>query len=77
MTSGIALASAPLDTPLTLVDVAGPAANRRRLASLGLREGVPFRLLTRTIGGGRILLVGGSRIALGRELVQLLRAEAA
>ena len=77
MNRGMDLADAPLDTPLTLVAVAGPAPNRRRLATLGLREGVPFRLLTRTIGGGRILLVCGSRIALGRELVHLVRAEAA
>lgn len=77
MTSGIDLASAPLDTPLTLVAVDGASGNQRRLATLGLREGVSFRLLTRTIGGRRIVLVGGSRIALSRELLRQLRAEAA
>ncbi len=76
MTPGMDLASAPLDTPLTLLGV-GASTSRQRLATLGLREGASFRLLTRTIGGGRIVLVGGSRIALSRDLVRLLRAEAA
>ena len=77
MTSGMDLASAPLGTPLTLVAIDGALENRRSLATLGLREGASFRLLTRTIGGGRIVLVGGSRIALSRELVRRLRAVAA
>ena len=76
MTPGMDLASAPLDTPLTLLGVSA-STSRQRLATLGLREGASFRLLTRTIGGGRIVLVGGSRIALSRDLVRLLRAEAA
>jgi Fe2+ transport system protein FeoA len=76
MNPGMELASAPLGTPLTLVGIDDPA-HRRRLATLGLREGAAFRCLTRTIGGGRIVLVGGSRIALSRDLVQQLRAQAA
>jgi len=71
------LASAPLDTPLTLIGVSSAVTSRRRLATLGLREGASFRLLTRTIGGGRIVLVGGSRIALSKDLVRQLRAQAA
>ena len=77
MTSVMDLASAPFGKPLTLVAVDGATENRRRLATLGLREGASIRLLTRTIGGGRIILVGGSRIALSRELVRQLRAQAA
>jgi len=76
MTSGKNLASAPLGTPLTLIRV-DAATSRQRLATLGLREGASFRLLTRTIGGGRIVLVGGSRIALSNDLVRQLRAQAA
>lgn len=74
MTSGMDLGSAPLGEPLTLLRVEDPLHGR--LVTLGLREGVAFRLLTRTVGGGRILLVGGSRIALGRDLVRRLRARA-
>jgi len=77
VTIGLNLGSAPLDTDLTLVAIGGSTRNRRRLATLGLREGASFRLVTRTIGGGRILLVSGSRIAISRELVRQLRAEAA
>ena len=77
MTSGMDLANAPFGTPLTLVETDGALENRRRLATLGLREGASFRVLTRTIGGGRIVVVGGSRIALSRELVRQLRAQAA
>jgi Fe2+ transport system protein FeoA len=76
MTSGMDLASAPLGTPLTLLRV-DAATSRQRLATLGLREGASFRLLTRTIGGGRIVLVGGSRIALSKDLVRQMRAQAA
>ena len=76
MTSSTDLASAPLGTSLTLVGI-DDAANRRRLATLGLREGATFRLLTRTIGGGRIVLVGGSRIARSRDLVHRLRTRVA
>ncbi len=77
MTKALDLASAPLDTPLTLVSVDGATGHRQRLGTLGLREGATFRLITRTIGGGRIALVGGSRIALGSDLVRQLRAEVA
>ncbi|MBI4899859.1 MAG: ferrous iron transport protein A [Actinobacteria bacterium] len=70
------LASAPLGTSLTLLGIE-KVAHGRRLATLGLREGSTFRLLARTIGGGRIVLVAGSRIALGRDLVRQLRATAA
>ncbi|HSN11486.1 MAG TPA: FeoA domain-containing protein, partial [Propionibacteriaceae bacterium] len=61
---------------LTLLPVDDPT-QRRRLATLGLRDGASFTLLARTIGGGRIVLVGGSRIALVRELVRRLHARAA
>ena len=76
MTPGMDLASAPLGTPLTLIRV-DAAKSRQRLATLGLREGASFRLLTRTVGGGRIVLVGGSRIALSKDLVRQMRAQAA
>ena len=77
MTQALDLASAPLDTPLTLVSVDGPTEHRQRLRTLGLRQGASFRLLTRTIGGGRIALISGSRIALGSDLVRQLRAKVA
>lgn len=77
VTSTLDLAHAPLDTPLTLVSVDGTIEHRHRLSTLGLREGASFRLLTRTLGGGRIALVAGSRIALGNDLVRHMRAQVA
>lgn len=70
-----ALSAAPLGVELTLLEAGVPQASRARLSSLGLRSGTRFRLLLRTAGGGRVALVGGSRIALGRELLTQLRAE--
>ena len=72
---GVDLASAPMRTELTLVDA--PDSSRQRLASLGLRVGSRFSLMTRTAGGGRVAMVSGSRIALGAELIKQLRAEVA
>lgn len=77
MTLALDLASAPLDTNLTLGSVDGAIEHRQRLRTLGLREGASFRLLSRTSGGGRIALIAGSRIALGSDLVRQLRAEVA
>jgi Fe2+ transport system protein FeoA len=70
---GSDLASAPLDTALTLVHA--PDSCRRRLSSLGLRMGATFSLVARTTGGGRVALVAGSRIALGSTLLSQLRVE--
>ena len=74
---GMDLASAPLHTSLTLLSSDAPEGSRARLASLGLRVGTRFSLLQKTAGGGRVVLVGGSRIALGSALLRQLRAEVA
>jgi ferrous iron transport protein A len=70
------LAAAPLHTELTLLASDAPESSRQRLSSLGLRVGSRFSLLQKTAGGGRVVLVGGSRIALGSQLLGHLRAEA-
>lgn len=72
---GIDLSAAPLHTELTLVESDAPDSSRQRLSSLGLRVGTRFSLLQKTAGGGRVVLVGGSRIALGSQLLTHLRAE--
>lgn len=46
----------------------------RRLARLGLRVGAGFSLVSRTSGGGRVAVVAGTRIALGKPLLTQLRA---
>lgn len=74
---GIDLVSAPLNTHLTLLESDAPLSSRQRLSTLGLRVGTRFSLIQRTAGGGRVALVGGSRIALGADLLGQLRAEVA
>lgn len=72
---GITLANAPLATPLTLTDI--PPQYLKQLSRLGLRRGSVFTVLRRCTGGGRIVSVAGSRIALGRAVLHQVSAEAA
>ncbi len=71
---GIELDVAPLGTQLTLVHAGEDDAVARRLAALGLRVGSVFSLMSRTAGGGRVALVAGTRIALGKPILPRLRA---
>jgi ferrous iron transport protein A len=67
----------PLGTTLTLVATGVSEDVARRLAELGLRVGAVFSCTQRTAGGGRIIAVDGSRIALGRELLRAVEVEPA
>lgn len=71
------LTRAPLNRELTLVDSQVDQASRVRLATLGLRLGTRFSLIARTAGGGRVAVVAGTRVALGRGLLAQLVAEVA
>lgn len=44
-----------------------PAPMARRLAELGLRAGERVQVMHRTAGGGRLLAVGDTRIAIDRQ----------
>lgn len=68
---------APLETPLVLISLNAAPAQQQRLASLGLRPGVRLSLLQRIASGGRIVSVGGGRVAVGRVLLASLVAEVA
>jgi len=69
------LATAPEGAALTLVRSAGTPEVCRRLATLGLRRGAEVRVLQSTVGGGRVVGVGGARIALDRAMLQGIEAE--
>ena len=69
----ISLAEAPLATPLTLAAV--PTEHAWRLGRLGLRPGAAFSVIRPSTGGGRIVAVAGSRVALGAVLLRGVRAE--
>jgi ferrous iron transport protein A len=51
---------------VVLAEVGLPVARARRLAELGLRRGAQERVVQRTAGGGRVVAVGGARVALDR-----------
>jgi len=73
----VELSQAPLNRQLTLRDSHVDQASRVRLATLGLRPGSTFSLIARTAGGGRVAVVAGTRIALGKKLLGQLSAEVA
>jgi ferrous iron transport protein A len=63
------LARAPIGIELRVIGAVGPTALTRRLSELGLRVGSHVRCVQKTAGGGRIVDVAGSRIALGRDVL--------
>jgi ferrous iron transport protein A len=63
----------PGTAEVTAVDAAAPA--QRRLAELGVRVGSHIRVLYRTTGGGRVLAVDGSRVAIDAGLAAAISAE--
>jgi ferrous iron transport protein A len=73
----MALADAPARTPLTLVTCLIDTSLRTRLATLGLRTGSPLEVVLRTAGGGRVVSVAGSRIAMDRSVLQQLHVKRA
>lgn len=48
---------------------------RRRLAEMGIRRGARIRVLRRTSGGGLVLAVNGSRIAVDSELAAAIEVD--
>ncbi|WP_114046137.1 FeoA family protein [Acidipropionibacterium virtanenii] len=66
------LASCVVDEERVLVRAEGDLRMRRRLAALGLRRGAPVTLMMRTAGGGAVVSVAGSRIALDRSMLRSL-----
>ena len=68
-----ALGDVPLGSTVTLLASDSTPPNALRLAELGLRHGARLDVLARTAGNGRVVAVGQSRIALGRELTRRLR----
>lgn len=73
--SPLSLDQAPLGTPLTLVSAGVAPLLGRRLATLGLRQGVRVSLVQKLAGGGRIVAVGGGRVAIERSVLAQLQAE--
>ncbi|MFZ2260926.1 ferrous iron transport protein A [Luteococcus japonicus] len=75
--NALSLAKAPIGQPLTLVRAEGTPESCRRLSALGIRRGAQVLLMHTTAGGGRVMQVAGSRIALDRSMLGKLFVEPA
>lgn len=81
MKQTVPLSDAPVGVRLHLAAPGGygappgdhPGAGWRRLAQLGLRPGAELVVFMRTSGGGRVVGVSGSRIALDQATAQRLQ----
>lgn len=73
-TAGLAASRIGASVRLTGLDVG--ARDRLRLAELGLRVGAVVTVVSRTAGGGRLVGLGTSRIALDRATTRRLAVEA-
>lgn len=68
---------APLREPLTVASVAAETRALRRLAELGIRPGATVEVLRRIAGGGRIVSVAGSRVALDAATARTIQLSGA
>lgn len=70
------LAASRVGDAVRLTGVNVSARDRLRLAELGLRVGAVVTVVSRTAGGGRVVGLGTSRIALDRTTSCRLAVEA-
>ncbi|MCL2315993.1 MAG: ferrous iron transport protein A [Actinomycetia bacterium] len=68
----LTVAVAPLRTPLRLVVCLLEPGLRARLSTMGLRRGVRLEVVQRTSGGGRVVSVAGSHIAVDASVAAQL-----
>lgn len=71
----LTLASAPLREALLVVRLRTAPELTKRLGTFGVRPGAHVEILQRATGGGRIVAVAGSRIALDRVILAAIDAE--
>lgn len=70
----VTLNQVPVGTSARLVDVSAHPGSRR-LAELGLRPGAQVHVMRRTSGGGRLVGLGPSRMALDSATATALQVE--
>jgi ferrous iron transport protein A len=70
----VTLNQVPVGTSARLVDVSDHPGSRR-LAELGLRPGAQVHVMRRTSGGGRLVGLGPSRMALDSATATALQVE--
>ncbi|MDN5570391.1 MAG: ferrous iron transport protein A [Propionibacteriaceae bacterium] len=77
MNAAITLDRAPLGTPIIILSTHPDAAVARRLSRFGLRRGARITVVQRLVAGGRVLAVGGGRVALDAGVLAGVEGEAA
>ncbi len=71
------LDQAPAGAASVVRGISAEPVLRRRLAELGIRGGESITPLHATAGGGRLLAVGDTRVALARAVLLLIEVEPA
>jgi ferrous iron transport protein A len=71
------LDDAPLGEPARVSSTDVHPALARRLAELGIRAGQDVTPVHRTAGGGRVLAVGDTRLALARAVLRRIEVATA
>lgn len=61
--------TAPVGVEFKLLGIDASSDECRVLTALGLRRGCRFVVDRKTSGGGRVLRVNGSRVAVGRDML--------
>ncbi|WP_232549466.1 FeoA domain-containing protein [Propioniciclava soli] len=64
MNASITLDRAPLGTPLVIWSTHPDAVVARRLSRFGVRRGARLTVVQKLVAGGRVVSVGGGRLAL-------------
>jgi len=70
-----ALTEVPLHVPMTVVNCLTDPVLRSRLTALGLRHGAVVTVVQVTPGGGRVVDVAGSHIALDQSVLSELQVK--
>ncbi len=65
-----------LDNDLVVRGVAGPASSRARMYEIGLHAGAVVRVTHRGPAGGRVIAVGGARVAIDAATAGRVEVEA-
>ncbi|MDR1077504.1 MAG: ferrous iron transport protein A [Propionibacteriaceae bacterium] len=69
----LTLSTAPFHHPLAVVAAADDPAAAHRLLALGWRPGAGVSVVKATVGGARVIALGGARVAIGGPLAKTLR----
>lgn len=75
--AAVDLNRAPLNTSLVVASCCLAESTQLRLRTLGIRPGAQVSVVQKVAGGGRIVSVAGTRVALGRPVLAGLLAHLA